>query len=69
MIEKLITFFISYKKWIYPGYIPRVSTYPGGIRPHDPLVQSPQWQAETMPLDHAARTSQRLVVLHPADKT
>jgi hypothetical protein len=28
--------------------------YPGWIRSHDPLLQSPSWQAETIPLDHAA---------------
>jgi hypothetical protein len=30
---------------------------PGGIRPHDPLLQSPRWQAETISLDHAARAN------------
>jgi hypothetical protein len=29
--------------------------YHGGIRSQDRQLQSPLWQAETMPLDHAAR--------------
>jgi hypothetical protein len=29
--------------------------YPGGIRSGDPYLQSPRWQAETIPLDHVAR--------------
>jgi hypothetical protein len=29
--------------------------YPGGIRSHDPLLPSPRWHAETIPLDPAAR--------------
>jgi hypothetical protein len=29
--------------------------YPGGIRSHDPWVQSPRRQAQRMPLDHAVK--------------
>jgi hypothetical protein len=28
---------------------------PEGIRSHDPLLQSPRWQVETIPVDRATR--------------
>jgi hypothetical protein len=34
---------------IYPFI--HITRYPGGIRSHDPQLQSPRWQAETIPLD------------------
>jgi hypothetical protein len=37
------------------GIFSTTTLYPGGIRSHDPYLQSPRWQAETIPLDHAAR--------------
>jgi hypothetical protein len=43
-------FFSFFKTTTFRRYI-----YPDGIRSHNPMLQSPQWQAETIPLDHAAR--------------
>jgi hypothetical protein len=36
--------------------------FPAGIRSHDPLplLQSPRWQAETLPLGHAARAGPKV---------
>jgi hypothetical protein len=34
---------------------------PGRIGSHDPKLQSPRWQAETLPLDHAAGASQEKI--------
>jgi hypothetical protein len=31
-----------------------ITQYPNGHRSHDPQLQSPWWQAETLPLDNAA---------------
>jgi hypothetical protein len=41
VIKRLILFFSK-----------AVTLYPGGIRSHDPLLPSPRWQAETIPLGH-----------------
>jgi hypothetical protein len=34
---------------------------PYRIRFHDPQLQSPRWQAETIPLDHATRARLELI--------
>jgi hypothetical protein len=36
-------------------FLKATTLYPSGIRSHGPWLQSPRWQAETIPLDHAAR--------------
>jgi hypothetical protein len=37
--------------------------YSGGIRSHDPHFQFPLWQADTLPLDHAARLGRQFLYL------
>jgi hypothetical protein len=37
------------------SHLVTLALYYGGIRSLDPQLQSPRWQAETIPLDHAAR--------------
>jgi hypothetical protein len=38
----------------------------GGILSHGPWLQSPRWQAETIPLDHAAKAA--TVIAQPMSK-
>jgi hypothetical protein len=44
---------------IFQNYLTK---YPGGIRSHDPQLQSPWWQVETIPFDHAAMAVSRIIV-------
>jgi hypothetical protein len=48
--------FLSDRKEKYSCIVSETTTlYPGGIRSHDPWLQSRRWQAWMLPLDHAAR--------------
>jgi hypothetical protein len=47
LVQKVIKLFFLLKA---------TTLYPGGIRSHNPSLQSLQWQAELTQLDHAAGT-------------
>jgi hypothetical protein len=48
----------SVKKKRVPFLIKATTLYSGEIRSYDPLLKSPRWQAETIPVDHVAHNVQ-----------
>jgi hypothetical protein len=50
-----IVLFARLENQVGRSFFKATTLFPGGIRSHDPKLQSPRWQAETIPLDNDAK--------------